>query len=98
MTTHMTLAQGLRSLLCATVLLCAACSPVNAENYDRIKTGMTPDEVHEILGKPDTVDAGSLADFEMRTEIWESRKLRIELSFLNGKLMRKSIGERQADR
>ena len=35
-------------------LLLSACSRVNQENYEKLKTGMAYEEVRNVLGKPDS--------------------------------------------
>ena len=40
-------------LLLTTLLLLAACSKLTNENYDKLKAGMTQEEVEAILGSPD---------------------------------------------
>ncbi|HEX5125157.1 MAG TPA: DUF3862 domain-containing protein [Rhodocyclaceae bacterium] len=36
-----------------TFLMLCACNKVTAENYDKLKTGMSYEEVRTLLGKPD---------------------------------------------
>ncbi len=40
------------SLLLSVSLLLAACGQLSVENYDKLKTGMTYEEVKNILGAP----------------------------------------------
>lgn len=41
------------ALFVAVSLVAVGCSKISKENYDKIKTGMTYEEVEEILGTPD---------------------------------------------
>ncbi len=45
-----------RVAVLAVVLLLAACSKLNEENYSRLKVGMPYNEVHGILGEPARCD------------------------------------------
>ncbi|HEY9189247.1 MAG TPA: DUF3862 domain-containing protein [Sulfurovum sp.] len=40
-------------LIAALVLLLSGCNKVTKDNYDKIKSGMTYDEVVKVLGKPE---------------------------------------------
>lgn len=40
-------------LMTLSVLLMSGCSKVTKENYDRIKTGMSYEEVVKLIGKPE---------------------------------------------
>lgn len=46
--------QSFVILAASGVLLLAACSRVNQENYEKLKTGMTYEEVRNVLGKADS--------------------------------------------
>ncbi|MDT0496245.1 hypothetical protein RM530_02540 [Algiphilus sp. W345] len=82
-----------QALAVALLVLLAACSKLTAANYDRVETGMSPQQVHDILGAPDEVGGGTLANFEVRNEVWRGHGQEIQISFLNGKVMRKWIGK-----
>ena len=43
-------------VLLSMLVLVAACSKVNVENYDRLKAGMTFAEVKQLLGEPTKCD------------------------------------------
>lgn len=76
------------------VVLVAACgaSRVNAENYQKIENGMTRDEVHDLLGKPDEVSGAGIGKLQMASEVWRGHKESIHVSFVNDKVQLKSIG------
>lgn len=53
------------------VLLVAGCSKVTKENYDKVKVGMTKDQVIEILGKPADKSEAEIAGLELgKLETW----------------------------
>ncbi len=44
-------------LLCLVILLIMGCTKVNQENYNKLKVGLSYNQVTEILGKPDECNA-----------------------------------------
>jgi len=72
------------------------CAPaVSRENYDRIETGMTEQQVRDILGEPDEVDGGgvSLPGVEATASVatWRDNQGReITVTFVNGKVTTKT--------
>ena len=77
----------------AALLLLAACSRVNSDNYGKIQNGMTRDEVYAILGHPDSVGGGGIGPLEMSAETWKGGGHTITVTFGNGKVVIKAIGE-----
>lgn len=73
------------------LLLLAACSKVNADNYAKISTGMTRDEVHSILGSPDDASGGGIGDLTMTTETWKGSKQVIHVNFVGDKVALKTL-------
>jgi len=81
-----------KPLLAAAVLvLLAACSRVNADNYAKVTSGMTRDEVHKILGAPDSASGGGIGNLTMTTETWKSAKQTISITFTGDKVALKSL-------
>lgn len=78
-------------LLLAAGLLLAACSAVTRDNYEKIETGMSREEVYAILGKPDGVDAGGIGSLELSREVWNGRETGIRIMFAGDKVTWKSI-------
>ena len=76
-----------------TLLLLAACSRVTGENYGKIQDGMTREEVYAILGRPDKVGGGGIGPLEMSAETWKGGGQTITVTFGNGKVVIKAIGE-----
>ena len=63
------------------ILLVAACSSVNARNYQRIEPGMSRDEVYSIIGKPDEVSGGGIDKLLVSAEVWRGRDQTIRVVF-----------------
>lgn len=61
------------------VLAIVGCDKVNKENYDKIKIGMSYEEVLGILGKPDTCQDPVL---KTKTCIWGSSDKQIKIKFV----------------
>lgn len=77
----------------AAVMLVAACTRVTAENYSKLESGMSHDEVYAVLGKPDEVRGGGLGKFTFSSEVWKGRKQTISVTFSGDKVALKSIDE-----
>jgi len=73
----------------AAALLVTGCSKMSKENYDKIKTGMSYEEVVSLIGKPEGCsEALGLSSCE-----WKSGKSEISVSFIGGKVsLRSSSG------
>lgn len=81
-------------VLAAVVTLLVACgSSVTQENYDRIETGMTVDDVVGILGASTTSELKSVSIGDMKFEAgpvtWESGDATIVVTFAQGKVVTK---------
>lgn len=73
-------------------LAVAACSRATQENYNKIETDMTQEEVHRILGAPDEVNSSSLGSLSFSSETWRGRDHNISIQYANGKVKLKHIG------
>jgi len=61
------------------ILTIVGCDKVNKENYDKVKIGMSYEEVLGILGKPDTCQDPVL---KTKTCIWGSSDKQIKIKFV----------------
>lgn len=61
------------------MLAIAGCSKVNKENYDKIKIGMSYEEVVGVLGKPDTCEEPVL---KTKSCMWGSSDEQIKIKFV----------------
>lgn len=75
------------------LVLLGACSKVNPENYQKIESGMSRDEVYAILGQPDEVSGGGVGSLTVGAEKWAGRDHVISVNFAGDKLVLKSIDE-----
>lgn len=76
-------------LVLGTIIACG--SSVNQANFDKIETGMTQQEVGEILGPPTETSEVGFAGFSGNTSKWEHNDSAIVINFLNGKVMAKQF-------
>lgn len=89
-----------RSIGVAMLLLClAACgSRLNQENFDKIRDGMSPKEVREILGEPVDAHGANLLGLSTGESVWKDDKTTITVRFLNDKVVSKEMtrGDKKA--
>lgn len=64
-------------------LLASACSRLTQANYDKVKTGMSFEEVSIILGKPDSCSEA----IGVKKCTWGDEKQHININFVADKVM-----------
>jgi hypothetical protein len=86
---------SLAALLAALAL--AACgSRVSQENFDRIQSGMTREEVVAILGAPTETSGFSVGSLSGESAAWSGKDASISIQFANGKVMSKQYSKVEA--
>ena len=82
-----------RSFGVAILLLClAACgSRLNQENFEKIRDGMSQQEVREILGEPASASGASLLGLSSGEAVWKDDKTTITVHFLNDHVVSKQM-------
>ena len=76
------------------LLLLSACSKVTADNYAKISSGMSRDEVHSILGSPNDASGGGIGDLTMTTETWNGSQQVIRVNFIGDKVALKTLSSK----
>ena len=76
--THMT-RLAIAVIFLFSVLVFAGCSNVTIENYEKIKTGMSYDDVVGVLGKPDSCEDPVL---KTKSCMWGSSDKQIKIKFI----------------
>jgi hypothetical protein len=71
------------ALTMSLLLLVLGCSKLTLENYNKISTGMTYEEVTQLIGSPDECDDV----MGVRTCAWGDGKRSVNVSFLSGKVI-----------
>lgn len=69
-------------LIAALVLLFSGCNKVTKENYDKIKSGMTYDEVVKVLGKPE----GCSETLGISNCEWKDDEAMISITFISNQV------------
>lgn len=69
-------------IITALILLLSGCSNVTKENYDKIKSGMTYDEVVKILGKPE----GCSETLGISNCEWKDDDAKISITFISNQV------------
>ena len=85
--------NAFRCLMLSAVVSLAACSSkVTAENYEKIGPGMSREEVHALLGKPDDssgTDIGGVLSLDKET--WKAGDKVLTVTYGNDKVALKSF-------
>lgn len=73
-----------RMLLAATLCTLIACTKsISEENYNKITSGMTYEEVVKILGKPTNTGKFALGEISATTATWEGDNGKVVIQFIN---------------
>ena len=82
----------LAGLLGAGLTGCAP-SKVNKDNFDKIRLGMTQEEVQHLLGPPTEASGLEIPVFSGSTAKWVQGDATITIQFINGKVMAKEFSK-----
>ncbi len=82
----------LAALLGAGLTGCAP-SKVNKDNFDKIRLGMTQEEVQGLLGPPTEASGLEIPVFSGTTAKWVQGDTTITIQFVNGKVMAKEFSK-----
>ena len=77
-------------LIGGTVLFLCACSRVTSQNIDKIKVGMTSDQVKVILGQPNDSKTQGALGLSSTTFTYKKGSSEVTVVFLNDKVMAKN--------
>jgi type IV pilus biogenesis protein CpaD/CtpE len=80
----------------AALALAACGSKVTAENFARIQTGMTQQEVVALLGEPTETSAVSIGGLSGGMSTWRDGNTTISVQFLNDKVQAKQLSREAA--
>lgn len=76
--------------IAATILMIAACSKVTEDNYRKLESGMTLDQVQSLLGKADVSESTSLAGISTTRAEWHGKDGTISIRFIEEKVRAKN--------
>lgn len=75
-------------------ILGACVSKISQENYEKIQTGMTLEEVKAIIGEPTESKSAGIGGIVSGTSaVWKGDSMTIDIKFLNDKVQLKSFTE-----
>jgi hypothetical protein len=83
--------MNIRIFALGALLLVAACTRINQENFSRIESGMSEQEVASILGRPTESSSGSLLGISGTSSRWLGRDAEINVRFVGGKVATKTF-------
>jgi hypothetical protein len=71
------------AILAAALFLVVGCSKITEENYDKIRTGMSYEEIVGILGSSDSCDSG----MGTKNCLWGDANSHIQVKFIADKVV-----------
>ncbi len=81
-------------LITAIFFVLISCSfRLNQDNFDKIRTGMTQEEVKEILGSPTESSSITIGGISGTSSKWTGDGVIITIQFLNGKVQAKQFSK-----
>jgi hypothetical protein len=80
-------------LALALAVLFAGCSKVDEEHFSRIESGMSEQQVYDILGKPTEASSRDLLGVGATSAKWVSGDAVISIQFVGGKVRLKSFDQ-----
>jgi hypothetical protein len=83
-------------LAAAFALLLAACSKVDQAHYAKVTSGMSEEQVYDILGKPDEASSRDLLGVSTTSAKWVSGDAVITIQFIDGKVRLRSFDKTAA--
>jgi hypothetical protein len=84
---------GLITLWLITCFLTACGSNVDQASFNKIKTGMTQEEVKAILGSPTESSSMAVGKLSGTASEWKSKEGTITIQFINGKVKAKQFAK-----
>ncbi len=82
----------------ATLFVLSSCgSKLNPDSFALVKTGMTEEEVKDLLGKPDEVESGELLGLTSSTFTYDNDGGYAQIWFINGNVSRKHYRSTKSD-
>jgi hypothetical protein len=81
--------KTLVAVAAAALLALAACTRITQENFSKIETGMSEQDVISLLGSPTESNSGSVLGVSGTASRWVGRDAEIQVRFVNGKVATK---------
>lgn len=71
-----------------------ACAKISAENFEKIQTGMSMQQVVAILGEPTAVESFNFSGLSGTAATWKSGDTTIVVQFFNDKVQIKALNKK----
>lgn len=81
-------------VILASALLVGCGSKVTQENFDKIQTGMSREDVKAILGEPTESSGVSVGAISGDSWVWKTDGTVITIQFVGGKVLAKQLGRK----
>lgn len=89
--------QRATSVACLLLLLAATgCTRLTQENFNKVQTGMTYEEVVTILGEPSDNQSIGAGPLSASSITWEDDSARVNIKFLNNKVQVKAFESKES--
>jgi hypothetical protein len=82
------------AVLLASALLAGCGSKITQENFDKIQTGMSREDVKAILGDPTESSGVSIGTISGDSWVWKKDGTVITIQFVGGKVLAKQFGRK----
>lgn len=90
--------QGAAAIGLATLLAMTGCGKIDERDVSRISTGMSPEQVHTLLGEPHQVIRGSVGEYTGTSEMWYTADTIITVQYLNNEVKLTTLQPRTGQR
>ncbi len=88
--------QSIAAAACLLLLLVATgCTRLTQENFNKVQTGMTYEEVVSILGEPSDNKSLGAGPLSASSITWEDDSARVNIKFLNNKVQLKAFESKE---
>jgi len=78
--------SGAAAVVLAILLVVTGCGRIDEQAMSRITTGMSPEQVHKLLGEPHQVIRGSVGEYTGTSEMWYTADTIITVQYLNNEV------------
>jgi len=78
--------RGAAAAVLGILLALTGCGKIDERDVSRISTGMSPEQVHKLLGEPHQVIRGSVGEYTGTSEMWYTAETIITVQYLNNEV------------
>lgn len=89
--------SGRSLLLVGAALLLSGCAKLTRENYEKIESGMTKQQVIALLGEPTQVESAGLMGLSGAALLWQDSEISVSVTLVNDKVVLKNLSKRAVE-